>query len=1607
MGGVLEGTARHRQGHAGAAQTVRQEGRGIVEQQACRAIELPRTGGTRGHGARRTAEANRAFVGDVGLAGGGITEGGREVQCARALFRDVVARLGGRTGDVDDAGPARHEGEEVGVSRQATREVERGAIGDADGGVPVGRNLAADRVGAGEGRQTNILVLARVSQPRIDDDVVRDADATGQGQGRVRGVVDREDGVRGDRRGIGDDQGALVDADAADDLLLHARVSDRARAGELASRAEDHRARARLDEARARGVPEREDRGRRERRALRDVEDVIGAEERDGAGGRERRGDAESGRLDRRAATDGGNHRTVEGQRIGRIAEAGVGGDGQRAARDGDVTREGIGTAEDETTRARLSQRARAADGAADREDAGVTGVGDRRTVDRDDAIARERDRAGTEVQVAGTREGEVTGPGLGRVGREGDRVSRRVVERGGEPIDGSARAEGERARAEGARAVDDEAAVGGDRDATRERIGAGEREDRAVARKRQRAEACEVAGKGRRDARRGVDRKGDRGRGGVRRGQRNRATGGAEAGEGERGHAGAEADGATRDREGAGGAEGSGVVEDQRAVGDSGRAAVGVGGTKDQLTVAGSGQGQRAGAADRASDREGGVRRGEGRAVAADHHAALGVQGEVCGRLERAASDIEVVRRGVRRDRAQVGVGGSRQGTTVEVDVTGEGIRAREDELARAGLDEVDCGAVVDDRDGDRQRARAILLNDDFLARIRSQGSAGVDGLDFVAVGADEEQATGVERERLATEVEGLTRLGRVDLERVRRQARGGRGGRAVDQQGVGGRGVGTVGDEGRVSREAADAGAGVRHGPIGATNRRPRAKDAVDVRVGDDEAVGRARRGARSNVEGRTDVTGEVSDREKEARGAVLAEDNLVAAGGDSEETRARDGLGVRDAGLAEEGQRATVQGHGTRAGQDICGVGREVERHSAGVDVQTAGEGVLARERERARTDLGDGAGAGDHAREGRVGVAGTDGGVAADGGDAARVGGQVAAQGDVSRTGDGTGDCAGVGGGEGRVSGTGQGAGSGAGIGGGERGVSRTREITGNCGRVRGGELGGGGANQVAARGGRVGGGKGDRGRACQGIRTGQVSRGRSAQGDEARTNRDDLGASSQRGAGDRHADHEACGRNHRDISRSGSSTSGIDDERRSGGNCGHLGARGDTRAGDRHADHEARGGRGEDDASAEVTDDGADRRSSDELGHLGARGDTGASDRHADLEARGGGREDQVRASVTDDGADGRSGRERGHLGARGDAGASDWHADLETRGGSGEDKVRTTVADDGRHGRGRDERGYLGARGDAGASDRHADEEARGRRGEDQARTAVTPKGSDGRDRTDDGSDARAGGNARSVDRLADGGGAEGRSEDSVGPAQSARGRQGSDGGVIAEDRTRHASQTTELEVGYIGRDRSRTVVDRKRPRTGRSGAAQNGAGSNRAGDGEATGEGVVARQSDRLGRAGADRARQVIVAGDLPRDGGRGAGIADGVAGPHEDDRTGDGAVHTQAAISFTRAASAAQELDRVVPGARPEIDRGVVLDANQGRTVEGSRACQVDLLLGIDDADVDETGEGRHRARDGAGVGRAVATRDIEVAGTGETLGVGIAGALVTADD
>ena len=335
----------------------------------------------------------------------------------------------------------------------------------------------------------------------------------------------------------------------------------------------------------------------------------------------------------------------------------------------------------------------------------------------------------------------------------------------------------------------------------------------------------------------------------------------------------------------------------------------------------------------------------------------------------------------------------------------------------------------------------------------------------------------------------------------------------------------------------------------------------------------------------------------------------------------------MGVGRRRLTEQRQRAAVEVHRTRAGEDVRSVRREVEGHATGVEFKATREGVQALQRERARADLGEGAGSADDTCKGCIGVIRSDGDVAADGRDPRSIGREVTAESDIGRTSDRARHGTRISDGECRIASTREITRSRARIGDRQRRVSSAREVTRSRAGIDRGERRIGRARKVSGSCTGIGGGERGVGRAGQGVSTRQVGNRGGAEGHNITDDRGNLSPSRKGGTGHGHTDLKAYGGNDGDVSRTHEGASRVDGKSRGSGERGYLGARGDARAGDRHTDDETRSGGGEDQGGTTVTHNGGNRRGSGECSHLSTRGDTRTDDWHTDLEASGRGRED--------------------------------------------------------------------------------------------------------------------------------------------------------------------------------------------------------------------------------------------------------------------------------------------------------------------------------------------------------------------------------------------
>ena len=1528
-----------------------------------------------GDGRRRRAEDD--VVGEVDVVRRGDLEGG--------LQAEVDGRGGRERGGVEDLEDAFVDVGRAGVVVDALQEQRAVAVLGEAGGAEGNATVDGEVAGAAEGqRGVRAGDAGRVGQgQRLADLEATDVGGGGQGDG----APERGGGVAG---GLGERQGALP---------AHAGAGDRQRLAEGRDVGEEERTagrdgRAAGDVTEGAGAGDEQlgaggDGGRAGVDAVaRERGDVVAvARDGEGTGAGDGAGQGELGqrRVDREGVAGlqvdavGEDAATAVGGGEGRVAgglddggaEGGVDvGDRELAGGEVDVAAQGVGGGERQVVAVRLLQGAGAGEHAGEGDVGGLVDVEGRDDGDRAGGqrggVRGDRDGAGaggeTDGQGAGAAEG-VAVEGQGRARGGGQRAGAGEGDRTG-------RAEGQVGRGEEGAAVEGQGAHGG------AEVGVGRDGEAAAV-----EEGAAGVGVG----------AGEDDRGGAGLGERARAGDDARDGRGVRAVE-VEVDVVGAEREGVG------VAQGEAAVGAARGAEDGVAGERD-----GAGQGgveggrgavhaDGAGGGDRVGDRQVAAGEGERGARTDEHGAGGGAE----------------VRRVVDPERALVDVGVARVGAG-----------APEGQLAGAGLDDVDRGAVVDDGDAraggaEGQRiGRGIGADDEFLgADDRHQGGAGAaaedgdgggvapgleEAVDLEGVAVLEHQAVGGAEADRADGAGALVGDGAGDVEQGRRR------GRAQRRRGRRGE-----------QRRADDLGGGVGGGEVGAVEEVAGAQEGGGGLTRQGDELGRAERAGAAGGEVDRAAVG-ATGQGGEAEGGVLGRDAVQrdrrVTGGDGEGAErlglGRGGAGVvgGEAGGAAEGQG--LRGEGAGAAEGFL--------DEALVDVEAAGEGIDPGERQGARAGLGHGEGAGDDAREREVVGVDLDG-LGGRQRDGARNGQAVGAEeaeilGERQRVGDGQ---AGGGGVEGaavqgdraRAGGRGRTEGEGARV---DRDAARVAVGRGRGVGVGGGDEGAGGGRR-----------KGHTRRAGQhGARGDQRGRGVVDREARARDDRGDVGVRRDVGAGDRHADIPAGGATRvgdrgaeRGLDRGGRDRRG--DEHRGGGGGvggeagagdgladvdGARGGRKEERAGGRRGGGRGRGGgRAEGQlADAELRDAEGARDDAGEREVVGRDGDVlggrqgdGAGERQAvraeevevlgerqrvgDGQAGGGGVEG---AAVQGD-------RARARAGVRGEGERA--RVDRDAAGES-----RAEVGGVGRGGR--DE----GARG-GGAQDR-AGRAGDGRRGDGRGVVGGEGEGrraADGRAR-DGGADVGAQGGVTGAGVGAGGvGGERGAERDDVA-------RDGGDGGAGRDTGTgdRHARD----EAGAAGdRERGAARGARRRGRARRGGQGDGGdrgaRGDVRAGHRHAREEagrevgagggedlGLRSRGGDAVGdRRGGVDAGDVGVGGDVRAghrhadDGARGAGHEEdrgaGRAGGGQEGRGGDDGADDRGAGGETGTAERLAERQGGGGGGRDrqEVAAG---GGEGGRRGKGGRDRRRGRGGGVGRGGGDERGGGRVAERDARGAG------------------------------
>ena len=956
-GDVAEG-AGARAAHAALGEVhgavVETQGRADVQEDA----RAPRAVGVEEHGA--VADGQAVLVGLVDDFG---DVRGRDAERAGAELLDGVEAGG--------AAEAHLELGELDVTVGREDEVVVGdgvldAAEDAEGRTGVGADDRAVRQGqeAGDGVDAgDALELAAgvdaalgLAARALQGDRIGEREAADELEGGAARGGGRRDGDRTGARGLGVQQAddAAVDVEAAGP----AGVGDR----------EDERARAVLGEDVARG---REDEriGDGERVAQRDVERAGRGVEVELTVQREGARDTETG--------GGGAAVGDDGHAVAGGAEGGVTVDGEASGLDEHglpCPAEAVDAVEHERASAVLDE-AEAGGAVGDR-----ASHGERIAADGDGDGLAEGDRTCAEVIRLGAGEGEAGVPGLG--------VGARVDEgRAGGVVEGDTRAEHQRAGAEGG-GVGDVDGTEGDVQSARAGAGTGKGQG-AGARLGDGGGVGDAAGEGQRGTvgAGAVDRPSLDAERGERRGDRDDARVGLDfdavvraAGEDGQRAARARSDGERRD-------SGRSGREDEAVDGTRSVEGRGEGGAGDERGAEVQGVGHRRKGRDRGGAgevlRPGGEVAPRGtrgavevtvdhRAGGEDERGAAGGVETVVKAYRSSAQDpggeIQAAVRGqervsARRDAAEI--------VQVEGDETTEARTGAElDRVigARGAEVEAEAGTVGEAEDGGAER------DGGSVEEVEGRAAGDVDGGSGADREAGAEHALG-DREGAAVQIDRAgdghateTGLGEVGL--------GDGTDRAVDRQG--GETVGDV--EGR---------AGGADGNVLGSRGRGRGGLDADARVGEHAAVdedgagaqvGALREGEGARVDAQLSREGVGAGERDDARGGLhhvggAAEDRGDGTGAEVEVLgRGQDAGGAVDGagaeadgvdGLIEGGdvERTAVHREGGRGGQ---GVG-DPEGHGAGVD-ERAGEAVDARERERARADLGHGGrGAGDGTRD----------------------------------------------------------------------------------------------------------------------------------------------------------------------------------------------------------------------------------------------------------------------------------------------------------------------------------------------------------------------------------------------------------------------------------------------------------------------------------------------------------------------------------------------------------------------------------------------------------------------------------------------------------------
>ena len=208
--------------------------------------------------------------------------------------------------------------------------------------------------------------------------------------------------------------------------------------------------------------------------------------------------------------------------------------------------------------------------------------------------------------------------------------------------------------------------------------------------------------------------------------------------------------------------------------------------------------------------------------------------------------------------------------------------------------LSQGDRARAICDHRGDRDRSRAATEHDEFVRGTRGQRAV----REREGIGTGIKNTTRSQGQGLGTEVKGLRRRGTSELEGV--DGRSSRESLGSGDAHISRSGIGAITHERGVSAEGGDTGASVSDREVGPTDCDSATEDAVEVGVGQDEAVGSTRGRDIGDIQRRTDRARQRRV-EREASRSALGEGQRRSTLG---EVQGRQGLGIDRGGLAQEG-------------------------------------------------------------------------------------------------------------------------------------------------------------------------------------------------------------------------------------------------------------------------------------------------------------------------------------------------------------------------------------------------------------------------------------------------------------------------------------------------------------------------------------------------------------------------------------------------------------------------------------------------------------------------------------------------------------------------------